>query len=100
MNELKKLAEAATPGPWQTWRDEATGAHVIWNKAGGQIGRLSPLWVDTAQYIAAASPATVLKLLELIQMRTNAAKAYCALDFWDGDRLMMQADEIERSLGD
>jgi hypothetical protein len=89
-NELKKLAEAATPGPWHIrtnrhpntdgtpwgWLDlyeagsmrqaSPDGVQVTWSR-----GRQSE---NNARYIAAANPAAILKLLAINAELVEALK--------------------------
>lgn len=82
LDRLEQLARAATPGPWtrdysdDTWRevavtrmDSGTNVHV-WSSA----KRASA--IDDAEYIAAASPDVVLKLIAVA--RAAAEIAECA----------------------
>lgn len=68
LDALRAKAEAATPGPWRqspmtpsrvSTRDGSIG--VAWHSAGGEMDRKAE---RTAAFIAAASPATVLALLD------------------------------------
>lgn len=66
--ELRRLAEAATPGPWHACHDEdgvpqvASGSHEE-QRSYVAITSITP----DAEYIAAASPAVVLALLDAIE---------------------------------
>ncbi len=57
-DELRKLAEAATPGPWRF----SPNAHDGWS----QFALISTSWwtVEDMTYIAAANPQAVLALLD------------------------------------
>lgn len=63
--ELRRLAEQATPGPWgDEWpqRERATLAHIIReHNDGPQVANV--LLEEDAAYIAAANPAAILALL-------------------------------------
>ncbi len=76
--ELKRLAEAATPGPWE-YEDHGRLTGIIWGTNDYAIARLaydgqvSDEKVDaTGSYIAAANPAAVL---ELIRQRDELMEA-------------------------
>ena len=55
--ELRRLAEAATPGPW-----EHDGEGEVWGRGYDMISH--PCMVADARYIAAANPSVVLALLD------------------------------------
>lgn len=82
IEELKRLAEAATPGPWE-YEDHGRLTGIIWGTNYYAIARLaydgqvSDEEVDaTGSYIAAANPAAVLELIrqrdELLAELKNA----------------------------
>jgi hypothetical protein len=69
--ELRRLAEAATPGPWkhgplfgEVWRTRGNALYqrVAWVK--GARSRQAARVAADAAYIAAANPATILALLD------------------------------------
>lgn len=72
---LKKLAEAATPGPWSVWtsnswrRISATGdgdvLHPTKNSFDGHPDLAGP--AENLAYIAAANPKTVLALIRELE---------------------------------
>ena len=65
IENLRRLAQAATPGPWASGR-----AGEIWDRKGNQIGHIVegfPGPEGTAAHIAAANPKTVLGLIEEIE---------------------------------
>lgn len=74
MYNLRKLAEAATPGAWEWgWRqddEQAPGSVFVWDRPGIATAiAMCPRYAkDTfakdAAYIAAANPTTVLAMLE------------------------------------
>lgn len=59
--ELRALAEAATPGPWD-WRANMEEGFVVHERPAGTIYSFSNS-KENAAFIAAANPATVLALL-------------------------------------
>lgn len=68
---LKRLAEAATPGPWS----QKNRTHNVYSVCGpdglGIVNADSP---RTAQFIAAANPATIKALCELVEQLGDALK--------------------------
>ena len=87
MKELRKLAEAATPGPWATLL-LANGADVRAPHASG-----GSCWVaetrsnDDAAYIAAASPDVVLRLLDVVEKAKTYFERYAQDEADDGEYL-------------
>lgn len=79
IEELKRLAEDATPGPWE-YEDHGRLTGIIWGTNNYAIARLaydgqvSDEKVDaTGSFIAAANPAAVLELIaEVEALRANA----------------------------
>ena len=65
-NELRKLALAATPGPWQAQQRNKQEAIYIVGPAGVPPA-CHAFYADNAAYIAAANPATVLALLDELE---------------------------------
>lgn len=64
-DELKKLAEAASPGPWWLYERDKDGNSVV---SDPNNERQVKRWIDCnnkrdAAFIAAANPATVLELI-------------------------------------
>jgi hypothetical protein len=84
IKELEKLARAATPGEWSHSRQIGEPLHCslaqVWSNHG-----ISLAWIEsthnpeessnTAAYIAAANPQTVLKLCEVIRLQHEALDA-------------------------
>ncbi len=78
--EMKRLAEAATPGPWQAFRPElenkffaevadSTGNMTICHLLAGDIDDRN------VQFIAAANPAAVLELIERVKKAEEVVEA-------------------------
>ena len=65
-NELRALAQAATPGPWQAQQRNKQEAIYIVGPAGVPPA-CHAFYDDNATYIAAANPATVLALLDEVE---------------------------------
>lgn len=71
-DELKKAAEAATPGPWE-WPNKGLSDFVIAGPARLGIGHLdSP---RTAEYVALANPTAILALLAEREKLLKVAEA-------------------------
>jgi len=70
--ELKRLAEEATPGPWQNGIDDLEGVVAPHNPGLGNVICIPPKrnmysslerWPDNAAFIAAANPSAILALI-------------------------------------
>ena len=76
LNELRKIAEAATPGPWGLWNPAVGESHiaiankVAWRSVVSATGFVDdefiPHWAD-ANHIATFDPPTVLALLSRLE---------------------------------
>jgi hypothetical protein len=76
--ELKKLAEAATPGPWIAGDDEDSDYFLVGPHDGDGLVFHPVVTLHTeanADYIAAANPAAILKLLAINAELVEALKA-------------------------
>lgn len=77
LDELKRLAEAATPGPWFAWGPEPSatinpeGAMFVQGPKRMYVDRAPGMRAEDAIYIAALSPELVLALIACVE----AAKA-------------------------
>ena len=80
LNELKKLAEAATPGPW--WSDQcepADGHALAWignyfvDCDGGQRNYREQL--DDAAFIAAANPQMIQRMIGCMEVMATALES-------------------------
>ena len=81
IDNLARLAEAATPGPWEAtqeglthpdgWEIDAPDGPVVSECCGyrGSVGKTAD-----AEFIAAANPATILRLIEELRKATRAAQ--------------------------
>jgi hypothetical protein len=73
IQELRRLAEAATPGPWDAAYDDAVEGHYVAKRYesgwAGDVATHGP----TAAYIAALSPDIVLALLDALAAAEQAA---------------------------
>lgn len=78
LKKLRELAEKATPGPWVVkYRDKSYQAYH-WVESehgdlgepedGGGLGTSTP---ENAEYIAAANPVVMLKLLDVVEAAYN-----------------------------
>jgi hypothetical protein len=84
LDALQKLAEAATPGPWECpqFRDHP---QLFIYKSGGmrrQVARALSEQTSDAAFIAAANPQTVLALIAAAR---RLARLESALEFLAGD---------------
>lgn len=96
IQELKRLAEAATKGPWEITEEEG------WDEAWCDWHRVGPFSLtggkanNDSRYIAAASPDTILALIEENErLRRVRIAAQEQLDYMDlcGDK-----GDLERNL--
>lgn len=69
--ELLKLAEAATPGPWRSYEDVVT---FPWPEGGFCLAD-GPKPRANADFIAAANPETIKALIVLVRLQHDALKA-------------------------
>lgn len=79
LDELRKKAEAATPGPWRVGTPPPNGEHTIGNMKGLMVAVATVgaglCSLDNAKYIAAANPAVVLELIaEIERWKKEAAR--------------------------
>lgn len=119
IEELKRLAEAATPGPWisnESWQSMRLGARHSGKYEIRKNGRLSPSFQplalvrgdkritggngkDNADYIAAANPAAVLELIAEVEALRADVATERALSFRDQvAALEGQRDELLAAL--
>ena len=68
IEKLKRLAEAATPGPWTSHKDGGVSARGVLLAGCVVVGG----YIANSRYIAAANPAAIL---ELIQQRDELLAA-------------------------
>lgn len=96
-DELKKLAEAATPGPWETDEKrqvfaQSVGEYVAITK----IEEFDPIPFEQgakdAVFIAAANPRAVLDLIELAEQRQNRIHELAA----QANRLKDEVDVLRK----
>ena len=85
--ELRRLAEAATPGPWEAfgavdgrrgerWLGVTTDMRAIESARAGDVFAAQNCTRQDALFIAAANPATVLALLDAAAERDRLAAAW------------------------
>jgi hypothetical protein len=71
LTELKKLAEAATPGPWDTNPADAFSNELEVTANNHYISICDAAPYD-ALFIAAANPETIKQLVELVRLQHKA----------------------------
>ena len=108
MSDLRKLAEAATPGPWVTteraWPEQVGCCplvgrpYSIHRSDNNNVAAASTL--EDAAFIAAASPTAVLALLDRIE-ELEAANRACedAVAEWGAKAGALQA-EVDKLMGE
>ena len=73
INELRRLAQAATPGPWQFWHGwvaaniDNDGGVVVAERPTPSGGKYQAKVDANFKFIAAANPATVIELLDHLE---------------------------------
>ena len=86
--ELKKLAMAATPGPWAhgvTWIEHLGGIVALGNTARSK---------QDVAYVASANPATILALIAERDELLAALKESQCVNFW----VSCQRDVVEKCM--
>ena len=86
--ELRKLAEAATPGPWNYYDDSLSTGRIEIVALGKTVTRIYRSVPEedgaNAEFIAAANPKTVIALLDTIEAQAALLKqAKSALMYYD-----------------
>jgi hypothetical protein len=69
LTNLRKIAEAATPGPWDTKEDECNGkdeAWCYWHRV-GPFSLMGEKLNHNDRFIATFNPAMILKLLAVVE---------------------------------
>ncbi len=97
--ELKKLAEAATPGPWKASDRSHIYTADLRLLAVAQHCRQT---AENAAYIAAANPAAILKLLAINVELVEALKTISAIKFsnWsDGEMRVVARAALAKAEG-
>ena len=96
INELCRLAQAATPGPWHATKSVETNSWAVWSDTTRLMELRPTKTVDmyqvsnTAAFIAAANPAAITELLD----RLEAAES----DGLEQARLLGMSGEREAAL--
>jgi hypothetical protein len=79
LTELKKLAEAATPGPWWCGDHIKENIYAGSNTAPARISRTNNLL--NSRFITAANPQTILQMIAVMeQMRDALGITYVSRD--------------------
>lgn len=78
LDEIERLAKAATPGPWECAPGDAIDHWELWNPKTTEYvvqddSGVEPRFEDIS-YIAAANPETVLKLIAVVKAALNEIK--------------------------
>lgn len=66
LKRLKKLAQSATPGPWNNSGDHIhfiRGKDTEWN----EVCSIRTLTIEDGNFIAAMNPSTALRMIELLE---------------------------------
>lgn len=100
LNELRKVAEAATPGPWEV-ADEGYDERYVYDSASGQMCWTPDLpghWsLADATHIATFDPPTVLALLDRVaELEAKVARVEALAEEWEPMR--WSEDGVEHTL--
>ena len=95
-DELRKLARAATPGPWGRWNRDATRVRRYFGTSGyDDICQAST--GENAAYIAALSPERVLAMIAVIEaamaMRREIDNPWCLTEAYDALRAKLEKEQ-------
>jgi len=77
--ELRKLAEAATQGPWIAGDDEDSDYYLVGPPSFGTIVTNPVVQLhalNNAEFIAAANPAAILELIDRVEKAEKDAERY------------------------
>lgn len=99
-NELRRLAQAATPGPWKVVKDhELPGVHGGDVILGGSFYDYSVPDDEDEAFIAAANPATVIELLDEIErLRAVFEAARAVLRYGGPERFGTAWCELDKAV--
>lgn len=103
LDELAKLANAATAGPWRAEKIE-DAPEVFWRING--LHENKSLLRDEAdmKYVAAVNPDTILKLIASLKEAMTVLQFYAKVDLYHTNALADEAREalasIKKRLGD
>lgn len=106
-NALRRLTQAATPGPWRATRSVETNSWAVWSDTTRLMELRPTKTVDmyqvsnTAAFIAAASPAAISELLDRLEAAESDALEQARLNGMGGEReaallAKLEAAEKER----
>lgn len=110
LDELERLAKAATPGPWSYYRDSCAQCEKD-GTAEYDIPEIEPGWharfgdEANAAFIASANPAAILALLSLARAGLEAGKAEesmreRAAELAESEAALRKANGIAAEAGD
>ena len=112
LEKLKELAKAATPGSWnydsgncevETLKERRHVAIVSNDNITQHEDHLRPVdWECDGYYIAAANPATVLRLIEALEVATEALKRHYMIEciYCVGDGITEEAPDFQNAYGE
>lgn len=105
INELRRLAQAATPGPWHATKSVETNSWAVWSDTTRLMELRPAKTVDmyrvsnTAAFIAAANPAAITELFDRLEAAESDALEQARLNGMGGEReaaLMAKLEAAEK----
>ena len=101
INKLRRLAQAATPGPWHATKSVETNSWAVWSDT-TRLMELRPtktvdmyLVSNTAAFIAAANPAAISELLDRLEAAESDGLEQARLNGMGGEREAALLSKLE-----
>lgn len=101
INELRRLAQAATPGPWHATKSVETNSWAVWSDTTRLMELRPTKTVDmyqvsnTAAFIAAVNPAAIVELLDRLEAAESDGLEQARLLGMSGEREAALLSKIE-----
>lgn len=101
INELRRLAQAATPGPWHATKSVETNSWAVWSDTTRLMELRPTKTVDmyrvsnTAAFIAAANPAAITELLDRLEAAESDGLEQSRLNGMGGEREAALLSKLE-----
>ena len=98
INELEKLAKAATPGPWRQSEHEHLKDCIMTHGSNPVIycDEVPIMALEDAAYVAAANPQTILAMIELMREMFDALDNYEYTDSTAGNAAIAKFKEMTK----
>lgn len=101
INELRRLTQAATPGPWHATKSVETNSWAVWSDTTRLMELRPTKTVDmyrvsnTAAFIAAANPAAINELLDRLEAAESDGLEQARLNGMGGEREAALLSKLE-----